>query len=91
MKYTEKKLAIMPYAQAHVRVYDDGTIQLISYTTVVVTVNSQGWLSCHGLYSQTTRRHISVFMAEYTHADYYTAKMCYEKSVEYNIYTGEIK
>lgn len=86
-----KKLTNMPYAQAKVVIDENNAITLISYTTTVVVIDPQGWLTCSGTYSQTTRKHISAFMKEYGNgADYYTAKRCYEDGVTYNIYTGEI-
>lgn len=87
-----KVLKAMPYAQAHVRIYDD-EIFLISYATLVaeITTDKAGerWLRIHGLYSMTTRRHISAFLKEYCPTiSYYTAKDCYEKNFVLNIATG---
>lgn len=91
MNIMKKKLSRMPYAQARVEIGDDGVICLVSYSTIVIIIDSQGWLSCTGTYSQTTRKHISAFMHEYGNgAGYYTAKKCYEDNAIYNIYTGEI-
>ena len=86
-----KKLTNMPYAQAKVVIDENNAIALISYTTTVVVIDPQGWLTCTGTYSQTTRKHISAFMKEYGNgATYHTAKMCYEDNATYNIYTGEM-
>ena len=91
MNTITKKLSRMPYAQARVEIDEYGGISLVSYSTVVIIIDPQGWLSCTGTYSQTTRRHISAFMHEYGNgAGYYTAKKCYEDNAIYNIYTGEI-
>lgn len=63
----EKKLAKMPYAQAKVRDYRDmghDMIILQSYATDVV-IMKDGKLECTGLYSATTRKHISAFLSEY--------------------------
>ncbi len=88
---TVKRLDRMPYAQAKV-IIDDNGAHLISYATLVCTIDNAGWLSCTGTYSVTTRRHIHAFMCEYGHgANYYTAKGCYEKQEEYNVLTGEIR
>ena len=88
---TIKKLAKMPYAQAHIETLDAGTIVLVSYTTRVAQILPNGWLSVYGLYSMTTRRHISAFMAEYgSGCDYATAKMIYTDKMVLNIYTGEV-
>ena len=85
-----RKLTAMPYAQAHVEIDDNGNIHLFSYVTRVVTIDENGWLTCSGTYSQTTRKHISAFMREYTPCDYYTAKWCYENNHKINIHTGEV-
>ena len=90
-------LASMPYAQAHTMEYDDGTFDLISYRTLVVRINPEGWLECTGTYSATTRKHIGAFMRNEVSAmckhplDYYTAKRCYLNNETMNIYTGEVK
>lgn len=86
-----KKLSRMPYAQACVRIYNDGTTVLQSYATDVIVIDSDGVMTVNGLYSRTTIRHISAFMAEYGHgATYYTAKALYLNGDRMNIYTGEI-
>jgi hypothetical protein len=85
-----KKLNAMPTAQAQVNIYDDNTIVLKSYATDVARIDCDGWLEIFGLYSATTRRHISAFMREYTVFGYDTAKLIYEKKMKINIYTGEI-
>ena len=92
-----KKLARMPYAQVHVEIDEAGNKHLFSYNTLVVTIDSDGWLTCTGLYSQTTRHHISAFMREYVTwpngepGDYYTAKHAYENHYRYNVKTGEVE
>lgn len=62
-----RKLRKMPYAQACVRDYadighDERVLQ--SYLTDVVIVKD-GYMECTGLYSMTTRKHISAFLWEY--------------------------
>ena len=90
--FVDKKLKYQPYAQAGVRKYENGTIQLISYVTTVCETSSDGWLSCTGTYSQTTRTHIGSFLKEYAPTfNYYTAKRIYENDERINIYTGEIE
>lgn len=86
-----KKLSLMPYAQACVLIEDDGTIYLISYRTYVCKISPDGRVECMGLYSMTTRKHISAFMREYTPFDYETAKKLYENDETINIFTGEIE
>ena len=88
---TIRTLSAMPYAQAKVRIYDDGTIVLQSYATDVITITPGCWLTVSGLYSATTRKHISAFMREYANANYEVAKLMYKNRCRYNIRTGEIK
>lgn len=83
-----RSLEIMPYAQAKVRIYEDSTAVLVSYTTEVAAIDSEGWVKARGLYSMTTRRHISAFAREYR-TTYDKLKKCYEQNLTYNIYTGE--
>ena len=78
------------YANVRVLITDDNTVRLISYTTTVIEIDSNGWLTVNGLYSRTTIKHIGWFMREYCGLDYYTAKFCVEHNVKMNIYTGEI-
>lgn len=86
-----KRLEKMPYAQAGV-IFDANGTHLISYTTLVCTIDTEGWLSCTGTYSQTTRKHISAFMREFAPwLSYYDAKACYEQGHKLNIRTGEIE
>ena len=87
---TIKKLSAMPYAQAHVEITEDGHIALFSYVTLVATIDKDGWLQVYGLHSQTTRRHISAFMKEYTPCDYNVAKFIYQNDMIINIHTGEV-
>ena len=88
---TIKKLTAMPYAQAHTEILDDGTIVLVSYHTRVAQILPNGWLTVYGLYSMTTRRHISAFLKEYAPpVDFHTAKrICMDKMV-LNVHTGEV-
>ena len=85
------------YAQACVNHFSDGTIELQSYTTTVISVTPEGWLSCSGTYSATTRKHIGWFMRQLCREhnlsglDYYTAKKLYADDMIMNIYTGEVK
>lgn len=88
---TIKKLTAMPYAQAHTVINTDGSVDLISYTTRVARISANGWLVVYGLYSMTTRRHISAFLKEYAPpVDFHTAKrICMDKMV-LNVHTGEV-
>jgi hypothetical protein len=90
---TLKKLTAMPYAQAHIEIDNDRNINLFSYVTLVATITNEGWLTIYGLYSMTTRKHISAFMKEYGGGvlDYQSAKAAYEGNYRINIFTGEIE
>lgn len=89
---TIKKLSAMPYAQAHIEIDDNGDIALFSYVTRVATLTADGWLTIYGLYSATTRKHISAFCKEYCGVvAYQDAKAAYEGGYRINIYTGEIE
>ena len=88
---TIKKLSRMPYAQAHTETDTENTVTLFSYVTRVATLTNDGWLTTYGLYSMTTRKHISAFLKEYcTPVDYQMAKKCYEDGCQINIFTGEV-
>jgi len=92
-----KKLSSMPYAQAHIEIDDDNNIYFFSYLTLVCELTNDGWLTCTGTYSQTTRKHIGAFMKEYVvypngeKGSYYTAKGCFLGNYRFNINTGEIE
>lgn len=85
--YKTEKLRAMPYAQAHI-IRRQNAVILVSYTTRVCAIVG-GQLVCNGLYSQTTRKHISAFCRQFG-TDYQTAKMCYERGLSYDLITGEI-
>lgn len=85
------KLRYMPYAQAHVTITNDG-IFLTSYATTVCHIDSSGWLVCTGLYSATTRRHISAFLREYApDITFRMVKMIAGGGKILNIFTAEIQ
>ena len=90
----ERVLRSMPYAQAKVRNYADIDRDLIilqSYQTDVIIIEN-GWLTCTGLYSMTTRKHISAFMREYGNGfTFHDVKRCYERHERLNITTGEVE
>lgn len=89
---TIKKLTAMPYAQAHVEIDTDGNISLFSYVTKVAEIDTDNFLSVYGLYSMTTRKHISAFMREYTPFDFSLAKSLVEfgEGAKVNLETGEL-
>jgi hypothetical protein len=94
---TIKKLELMPYAQAHVEIDEDGNKYLFSYRTMVIELTADGWLTCTGTYSRTTIRHIGAFMREYVEwpngerGDYFTAKNAYLGKYRLNVETGEVE
>ena len=88
---TIRKLTAMPYAQAHIEITENNTICLFSYVTLVASIDPDGWLTVYGLYSQTTRKHISAFVREYAQpCDYATVKYIYNEKLRINIRTGEV-
>ena len=89
--YYDKALRDMPYASAGVSFRKNGDIVLISYTTDVCIIDKDGWLTCTGTYSQTTRKHIGAFMREYANSNYHVAKQCYNDNMQYNVLTGEVR
>lgn len=86
---TKRPLKLMPNAQASVILSGKNDITLRSYATDVIII-SDGWMTCTGTYSQTTRKHISAFMKEFYLGDYFLAKSLYVNKEKMNIYTGEI-
>lgn len=91
MKKQIKKLNAMPYAQAHIEIMDN-TYYLFSYTTLVAVVrytDDGKWVKCYGLYSATTRKHISAFAREHglTYQDF---KGLAYQDYEMNMDTGEV-
>lgn len=84
-----RKLKKMPYANATIIENDSKNINLISYVTTVIEIKD-GWLQVNGLYSRTTRRHISNFMREFGFS-YQLAKQLYDDKMVLNIFTGEVK
>lgn len=85
-----RKLKAHPYANAFVEIDTDGNKYLWSYRTLVCELRADGWLKCYGLYSMTTRKHISAFMREYTKLDYTYAKQSYNEDYWLNLETGEV-
>lgn len=91
MKRIIKKLDTMPYAQAHTETID-GIQYLFSYRTLVATYRKDDegtWIRCYGLYSATTRRHISAF-AKQNGLTFKDFKDIANEDYELNVDTGEI-
>ena len=93
MLYMKKTLDGHKYASAYTILDRDG-VTLISYTTAVCHIDSEGFLTCSGLYSRTTIKHIGWFMREYVPhiaGGYVMAKEAYLHNYAINIFTGEVK
>lgn len=90
MGYVKKVNNGHRYASTFVRIYDDNTVEMVSYATTVIVIDPQGWLRCNGLYSATTIKHIGWFMRERGFT-YYLAKQMYVDNKEFNVYTGECR
>lgn len=78
-----RKLTNHKSAQCHVLIEDNGTINFISYTTLVIQAiphtSGKYALFCTGTYSQTTRKQIGWFLKEYFgDVSYYDMKKCAE-------------
>ena len=87
-----------PYAQCGWNKLDDGTIQFVSYETIVCEISSDGWFHLYGEFSTTTSKHITWFLREYS-SDYLSGNpfTCsygflrnkYRKGLDYNLFTDE--
>ena len=87
-----KKLTDHSYSQCYVSIDPKVGIHFYSYRTLVITIDTEGWLTCYGLYSATTRKQIGWFMSEYCRPlSYHDAKRCYCDNMQINIHTGEIR
>lgn len=87
-----KKPTDHSYLQCYVSIDPKEGIHFYSYRTLVITIDTAGWLTCHGLYSATTRKQIGWFMREYcSPLTYHDAKRCYCDNMQINIHTGEIR
>ena len=83
----DKRLSGMEYAQAGI-IYEPACEFLVSYETIVAELTADGWLTVYGLFSATTRKHLSKWGR--FHGVYYaTLKRLYEQGKSRNIYTGE--
>ena len=86
-----KKMQNHESALVRINEHNNGAKELISYTTRVLKLSSDGWLQVYGLYSATTRKHISWFMRGELGLSYQLAKQLYDDNIEYNINTGEFR
>ena len=84
-----RKLDNHRYSQCHVEI-DAAAIHFFSYSTLVCSIE-EGWLSCSGLYSMTTRKQIGWFLKEYApRITFQMVKQCVEDNMMIDIDTGEI-
>ena len=88
-----RSLKLMPYAKAQTRDYSDigESLRILqSYSTDVIIVE-KGKLECSGLYSMTTRKHISAFLREYyPNISFYDVKAIAGTKKKIDVFTGEI-
>ena len=87
---TIRKLSEHLYSQCHVEIAANGNINFFSYATLVCRIED-GWLSCTGLYSMTTRKQIGWFLKEYApDMTFQMVKQCVSDNMIINIHTGEV-
>lgn len=86
---TVKRFEGHEHAAAKINYYENGSFELVSYSTIVATVDKNGWLHVNGLYSRTTIKHLSWFM-KMCGSSYQTAKQLLTDNMDMNIYTGEV-
>ena len=80
---TSKRFEGHEQAAAKINYYNDGSFELVSYSTTVITVDKEGWLHI------TTIKHIGWFM-KMCGLSYQTAKQLLMDNKNMNIYTGEV-
>lgn len=96
-------LKVMPHAQAKVLHKEDGSKELVSYTTKAATLTADGWLTIDCWCSPTTRRHIAAFIDEYVYGcksraeqsrantgSYQMAKALFAGNMAMDTTTGEV-
>lgn len=72
--YKTKNLKDHASAQCHVRIWDNGDIDFISYVTRVISIHGDK-IECTGTYSRTTAKQIGWFLREYMpNLNYYDMK-----------------
>ena len=89
-----------PYAQCGWNKLEDGTIQFVSYETIVCEISPDGWFYLYGEFSTTTSKQITWFLREYASDNLsgnpYTAcysflRDKYRKGLDYNLLTDETR
>ena len=58
------------YGKAHVQHYEDGSLALRSYDTIVAVIHNGEAIRTWGGYSDTTRRHVNEFFEQYGYRRY---------------------
>ena len=76
-------------AQAQILYFNDGSMALQSYDTIVATVDANGWVHVNGLYSRTTIKHLGWF-AKVIGTSYQILKSLLMDGKDMNIHTGEV-
>lgn len=90
--HVDARLKYCPSGQCGMMRSIDGSINLISYSTLVASISIGGWFECYGLYSATTSKHIRLFLKEYApNLSYQDAKDCYNEGLQMNIHTRETR
>lgn len=88
----DRALRDMPTAQCGVIFTNDGQMVFVSYTTPVIYIDRNGWLTCTGTYSPTTRKQMGRFLREYAPTvTYQTVKKIHMDNMRINIRTGEVE
>ena len=88
----DRALSHLPTAQAGVCFTEHGNIKLVSYSTTVLVLTGEGWMTCSGLYSATTRKHIGAFLKEYApNVSFSTISNMVKGGYDFNICTGKIR
>lgn len=80
-KVYAEPLKYMPYSQAYIKRDENGDIYLYSYITCVACIKTNGAIECYGLYSNTTRKHISAFARQFGY-NYYDFKNAFLRGIE---------
>lgn len=75
--------------------FQRGITYFYSYSTLAATIDNEGFLCIHCVFSRTTLTQIQWFIREYCphvgHLAFDEIKRMYENREHLNIYTGEIK
>ena len=90
--YYDRALRDMPTAQCGVMFPENGGVLFMSYTTPVIYIDNNGWLTCTGTYSPTTRKQMGRFLREYAPTmTYQMVKQIHMDNMRINIHTGEVE